>query len=523
MPYLTRWRVTLILGVCFLGFWFGLQNFLPSALLNRLPNFLPHPQISLGLDLQGGSSILLEVDLKDIARDSLISLMDELRRNLRQKRIGYFDLKLDAKNTLHLRLRSLDDADAMRSAIRNLFPDVTIEIGNTGSVSITPNSSFVQEKEKNAVTQSIEIVRRRIDEMGTKEPSIQKQGKNRILVQLPGVGDPTEVKNLLGKTAKLTFQLLHPTLTPETLRGRAVPIGYEIIPGTNEERHLSYLVKKKVEVGGEMLTNAGVESQGEAGVNFSFDAIGARKFSDVTRANIGRPFAIILDKKVISAPVINTVIPNGRGVITGRFSLAEARNLAVLLRAGALPAPLTILEEKTVGPELGSDSIKAGQIATIISIAAVFFFMFLFYGALFGTIANICLFVNFILLFAGLSLLGATLTLPGIAGIALTLGMAVDANILIYERIREEVRDKMPPLSALGSGYNRAMATIVDSNITTLIGAALLYQFGNGPVRGFAVTLALGIVISMFTAISLSRLLILSWLKIRGPQNSLLI
>lgn len=523
MHYLTRWRVTLILGVCFLGFWFGLQNFLPSSTLDKFPSFIPHPQLSLGLDLQGGSSILLEVDLKDIARDSLISLMDELRRTLRQKRIGYFDLKLDAKNSLHLRLRSLEDGDTLKSIVRGLFPDVTVDINNAGLVSIVPNPSFIQEKESSAVTQSIEIVRRRIDEMGTKEPSIQKQGKNRILVQLPGVGDPTEVKNLLGKTAKLTFQLLHPTSTPETLRGRPVPVGYEVISGADQDKHLSYLVKKKVEVGGEMLTNAGVESQGEASVAFSFDAIGARKFAEVTRANIGRPFAIILDKKVISAPVINTVIPNGRGVITGRFSLTEARNLAVLLRAGALPAPLNILEEKTVGPELGSDSIKAGEIATIISIVAIFFFMFLFYGFLFGTIANICLLVNFVLLFAGLSLLGATLTLPGIAGIALTLGMAVDANILIYERVREEVRDNMPPLSAIGAGYNRAMATITDSNITTLIGAALLYQFGNGPVRGFAVTLALGIIISMFTAISLSRLLILSWLKIRGPQQSLLI
>jgi preprotein translocase subunit SecD len=523
MQHLARWRVTLVLGVCLLGFWFGLQNFLPRTILEKLPSFLPQTQLSLGLDLQGGSSILLEVDLKDIARDSLLSLLDELRRSFRQKRLGYFDLKLDSKNILRFKLRSVEDGDSAKSIIRSLFPDVTIEVDNTGSVTVTPKPSFIQEKEENAVIQSIEIVRRRIDEMGTKEPSIQKQGSNRILVQLPGVGDPTEVKNLLGKTAKLTFQLLHPTLTPENLRGRAIPIGYEIIPGANEEKHLSYLVKKKVEVGGEMLTNAGVDSQGEAKVTFSFDAVGARKFADVTRSNIGRPFAIILDKKVISAPVINSVIPSGRGEISGRFSLAEARNLSVLLRAGALPAPLTILEEKTVGPELGSDSIKAGEIATLVSIIAIFCFMFLFYGVLFGTIANICLLVNFILLFAGLSLLGATLTLPGIAGIALTLGMAVDANILIYERVREEIREKIPPLSAIGAGYNRAMATIIDSNITTLIGAALLYQFGNGPVRGFAVTLALGIIISMFTAISLSRLLLLSWLRIRGSQSTLLI
>lgn len=523
MQHLARWRVTVILGICFVGLWFGLQNFLPSSFLNNVPSFVPRSQLSLGLDLQGGSSILLEVDLKEVAHDSLASLMDELRRAFRQKRIGYFDLKLDSKNVLHFKLRSLEDTDNAKSIIRSLFADFAIEVDQTGGVVVAPTPSFIQEKEDSAVTQSIEIVRRRIDEMGTKEPSIQKQGKNRILVQLPGVGDPTEVKNLLGKTAKLTFQLLHPTLSPAHLQGRGVPVGYEILPGSHEERQTSYLVKKKVEVGGEMLTSAGVDAQGEAKVAFSFDAVGARKFADVTRANIGRPFAIILDKKVISAPVIESVIPSGRGVITGRFSLEEARNLSILLRAGALPAPLNVLEEKTVGPELGSDSIKAGEMATLIAIVAVFCFMFLFYGILFGTIANICLFVNFVLLFAGLSLLGATLTLPGIAGIALTLGMAVDANILIYERIREEVKDNMPPLSAIGAGYNRAMATILDSNITTLIGAALLYQFGNGPVRGFAVTLALGILISMFTAISLSRLLILVWLKWRGPRQKLLI
>lgn len=523
MQHLARWRVTLILGICLIGSWFAAQNFIPRHMLEKLPSFLPVAPLSLGLDLQGGSSILLEVDLKEVARDSLLSLMDELKRSFRQKRLGYFDLKLDTQNILRFKLRSLDDADTARSIIHNLFPEVMVDVDKNGSVSVTPKPSFIQEKEDNAVVQSIEIVRRRIDEMGTKEPSIQKQGQNRILVQLPGVSDPTEIKNLLGKTAKLTFQLVHPTLTAESLRGRPAPLGYEVLPDSDLENPSFYLVKKNVELGGEMLTNAGVDSQGEAQVTFSFDAIGARKFADITRNNIGRPFAIVLDKKVISAPVIQSVIPSGRGVITGRFSLIEARNLAVLLRAGALPAPLTILEEKTVGPELGSDSIKAGEMATLISIVAVFIFMFIFYGALFGTIANICLFVNFILLFAGLALLGATLTLPGIAGIALTLGMAVDANILIYERIREEVKDKMPPLSAIGSGYNRAMATILDSNITTLIGAALLYQFGNGPVRGFAVTLALGILISMFTAISLSRVLILLWIKGRDQQKTLLI
>ncbi|UNM06443.1 MAG: protein translocase subunit SecD [Holosporaceae bacterium] len=520
MHYIKRWRVITIFLICLVGSWYGVQHFLPSRVLNALPNFLPREKVSLGLDLQGGSSILLEVDLKNLLRDSLASMLDDIRRVFRKERFRYFGLKIDRGNKIRLQLHDPAQGEGVVETLKKHFHQMKVSKTDNGEVILEPTESYISEKQESTVSQAIEIIRRRIDEMGTKEPSLQRQGKTRILLQLPGVNEPSQVKDILGQTAKLSFQLLHPTLTPQTVAGNRAPTGYTLLPGMDGDA-TSYLVKNKVEVSGEMLTNAGVDSQGEAKVTFSLDATGARKFAEVTQKNIGRPFAIILDEKVVSAPVIQSVIPGGRGEITGRFTLQEARNLAILLRAGALPAPLRVLEEKTVGPELGSDSIKAGQTAILFAIVAIFVFMFLFYGILFGTIANICLVFNLVFLFGGISALGATLTLPGLAGIALTLGMAVDANILIFERIREEVRDGMPPLSALSAGYDRAIATILDSNITTLIGAALLYQFGNGPVRGFSVTLALGILISMFTAISLSRLLIHLWVKMRGSQTTL--
>ena len=518
MNYLKRWRVITVFTICLVGSWYGLQNFLPASLLSQLPSVLPRESLSLGLDLQGGSSILLEVDLKDLMRDSMTSMLDDVRRTFRKEKYRYYGLLIDAQNNVRFKLHDATSVDEVVSLLKKSFGQLTIKSTPSGDVTLSPTEDYVKERQETVVSQAIEIIRRRIDEMGTKEPSLQKQGKNRILLQLPGVNEPGKVKDILGQTAKLTFQLLHPTLTSSSLSGGRAPLGYTLMTGSKGEESLQYVVKNKVEVSGEMLTNAGVDSQGEAKVTFSLDAIGARKFAEVTQKNIGRPFAIILDNQVVSAPVIQSVIPGGRGEITGRFSLPEARNLVILLRAGALPAPLRVLEEKTVGPELGSDSIKAGQVAIIVSIIAIFVFMFMFYGVLFGTVANLCLFFNLVFLFGGISLLGATLTLPGLAGIALTLGMAVDANILIYERIREELRDGMPPLSALSAGYDRAITTILDSNITTLIGAALLYQFGNGPVRGFSVTLALGIIISMFTAITLSRVIIHLWIKACGPK-----
>lgn len=524
MVHIARWRIVLVLLVSLAGIWFALPNFFNKKDLQSWPSFLYNEQVNLGLDLQGGSSILLEVDLKNVIKEYLSSTVDEMRRTFRKEKIGYVGLGNNNKE-IYFTLRNIEDQEVVKKLLKKLMgPDAVLDINENGKVTAQISDDTRKERLKMAISQSIEIVRRRIDEMGTKEPSIQQQGEDRILIQLPGVDDPGQVKNLLGKTAKLTFRLVHPQNVNSSARSR-VPLGAELIPADEKGRGSKspYLIQKRVDVSGEMLVDAQptFDQNGQPAVSFSLDAKGARRFADVTRKNIGRPFAIILDNKVISAPVIQSEIPGGSGIITGNFSTAEARDLAILLRAGALPAPLSVLEERTVGPDLGADSIEAGKMATIVAIIAVLVFMILFYGPIFGMAANMALTMNLVLLFASLSLVGATLTLPGIAGIALTLGMAVDANVLIYERIKEEISLGQAPLSAISIGYARAMGTIVDSNVTTLIGAALLYQFGTGAVKGFAVTLSIGILISMFTAIYLTRLIVLWWMKVKGSTSEL--
>jgi preprotein translocase subunit SecD len=368
-------------------------------------------------------------------------------------------------------------------------------------------------------------VRKRIDETGVREPTIQRQGDDRILVQLPGLDDPERVKQLLGKTAKMSFHLVDHRVSPsDALRGN-VPPGTKILPSIDEigsdGRPRVYAVRKRVMVSGDNLIDAQPtidQRDNQPVVSFRFDASGGKRFGDVTQANVNRPFAIVLDGTVISAPVIREPILGGSGIISGNFTTQTAQDLALLLRAGALPAPLTILEERSVGPGLGADSIAAGKIASIIGLVAVIIFMVVVYG-LFGAMADVALAVNMLLIGGALSLMQATLTLPGIAGIVLTIGMAVDANVLIFERIREEVRVGRTPISAVDAGYSRAITTIIDANVTTLIAAILLYIFGSGPVRGFAVTLAIGIVTSMFTAIMLTRLLVVTWLRRTRPQS----
>lgn len=525
MVHIARWRLILVSAVCFFGVWFALPNFFSKCCIERFPSFMPRDQVSLGLDLQGGSSILLEVDLSNVQKEYLASLTDEVRRQFRREKIGYTNLK-STNHNLQVMLRKLEQGDKAKSLLKRLVgmgAEVILE--DNGSLTVTLAPETIRERRKMAVDQSIEVVRRRIDEMGTKEPSIQQQGQNRILVQLPGVEDPSEVKNLLGKTAKLAFRLVHPSVrADQALRTRA-PAGTEILPlddvHNKGAENQKLVVMKKVDVSGEMLLDSrpAQDEMGGWSVSFSLDATGARRFAEVTKKNVGRPFAIVLDNKVISAPNIIQEIPNGSGRITGTFTLKEANDLSILLRAGALPAPLNVLEEKTVGPDLGADSIEAGKKATVVAVVLVLVFMFLVYGLLFGFAANIALMMNLVLLLGALTMLGATLTLPGIAGIALTLGMAVDANVLIYERIKEELKAGQTILSAISMGYERAMGTIVDSNVTTLIGAGLLYAFGTGAVRGFAVTLSLGIIISMFTAISLTRVFILLWLKHFGRKH----
>jgi len=382
----------------------------------------------------------------------------------------------------------------------------------------------IRDRKTSAVQQSIEIVRRRVDETGTREPTIQRQGDDRILVQLPGIDDPERIKRLLGKTAKMSFHLVDQRNSVEAAMAGRIPPGSRLMPSDEASANgqpQMYLIKKRVMVSGDTLVDSqpSYDSRtNEPVVTFRFDSAGAKRFGRATSKNVGKLFAIILDGKVISAPVIREPILGGSGQISGSFTVQTAQDLALLLRAGALPAPLTILEERSVGPGLGADSIAAGKVASIIGIIAVVIFMGAAYG-LFGVMADVALMMNMFLILAALSFLQATLTLPGIAGIVLTIGMAVDANVLVFERIREEVRAGRTPISAVDAGYSRAFTTIIDANLTTLIAAVLLYVFGSGPVRGFAVTLSIGIVTSMFTAIMLTRLLVVTWLRRKRPEK----
>src|SRR5271170_3332269 len=522
MLYFANWKILLICAVCALGVIVSIPNLFSAAQLAHLPRFIPHKQVALGLDLRGGSYLLLEVDVAAAERDRLNTLIDNVRNALRDAKIGYTGLNVeDAAITFTIRdAERIDDA---RRALAKIDPELTIEIGSDGAGTMRFSTQATEARRSQAVEQSIEIIRRRIDETGTKEPTIQRQGQDRILVELPGIDNPEHVKTLLGKTAKLTFQLVDTAASVDDARHGKTPVGDEVLP--SEERAARagqppfYVLRKRVIVSGDTLVDAQVKFQdNEPVVAFRFDSAGAKRFGDATRENVGKPFAIVLDHKVISAPVIREPILGGSGVISGSFTAQSASDLALLLRAGALPAPITILEERTVGPDLGADSIHAGAVACVVGVILVVMFMFLFYG-LFGLFADIALIFNLCLMLGTLSLLGATLTLPGIAGMALTLGMAVDANVLIYERIREEMRSGRTMLSSLETGFTRAFGTILDSHVTTLVAGMLLYWLGSGPIKGFAVTLSIGVLTSLFSAILVTRLEIVSWLRRWKPRE----
>jgi preprotein translocase subunit SecD len=518
------WKVVVILATCLAGVLYSLPNLFPRAEMERMPSWLPHEQINLGLDLQGGSHILLEVDLDALIKERLNSVLDDVRATLRPERIGYRGLgvhgdavafTLTDSSTTERAIQLLDDLNT-----DPLARDLEITDAGNGRIEVRLTEAAADELRSAAVQQSLEIVRRRIDEVGTREPTIQQQGVDRILVQVPGEKNPDSIKRLLGQTAKLTFHLVDlDTPLDQALAGN-LPAGSMILPSEESSRPgemAQQVVRKRVEVSGENLVDAQPTYQeNQPVVSFRFDSVGARKFGDVTRDHVGELLAIVLDNKVISSPRIREPILGGNGIISGSFTVDSANELAVLLRAGALPAPLEIVEERSVGPDLGADSIEAGELASVVALILVVGFMTLYYG-LFGIMACGALIVNLILIIALLSVLQATLTLPGIAGIVLTIGMAVDANVLILERIREEVRLGKPPISAVDSGYREAMRTIIDANLTTLIAAVLLYAFGSGPVRGFAVTLGIGIVTSMFTAITLTRLMMSAWLRRTRP------
>ena len=519
MLQFSPWKTTIVLLVCLIGLIYAAPNMLTADYSRDVPNFAPGKKVSLGLDLQGGSYLLLKVELDVVIEERLESITAAVRQDLRKEKIGYRGLGV-ANGAVRLSIRKLEDVEKSRDILRGLDPQTVVEIDDAGNASITLTEQAAIDARSAAVQQSIEIVRRRIDETGVREPTIQRQGDDRILLQLPGVDDPERIKALLGQTAKMTFRLVDITASMANALAGRVPPGAQLLPAANagpgEQSH--YIVKRRVMVSGENLVDSQATFQdGQPVVSFRFDTKGSVIFGQTTTEHVGRPFAIVLDNKVISAPVIREPILGGTGIISGSFTVRSANDLALLLRAGALPAPLLVLEERTVGPGLGADSIEAGKIASIIGLLLVVGFMVVAYG-LFGVFANIALFFNLVLIIGALSALQATLTLPGIAGIVLTVGMAVDANVLIFERIREEVLLGRTPMSAIDAGYKRALTTIIDSNLTTLFAAIFLFSFGSGPIKGFAVTLAIGILTSMFTAIMVTRFMVVLWLRRRRPS-----
>ncbi|MBP7253642.1 MAG: protein translocase subunit SecD [Alphaproteobacteria bacterium] len=522
MVHLSRSKIILIILACVISLLYAAPNALsPQARLwlqANMPAIAPQQSVNLGLDLRGGSHLLLEVDLDAVVADSLASLQDEVRSILRKAKINYTELGLrDGK--VSFRVTDPTQQDAARDSVTF---DSNIKVSVEGAmVTLAIREDHVRERKLAALDQSMEIVRRRVDESGTKEPSIQRQGENRILVQLPGIDDPQRIKALLGTTAKMSFRLVDEMATAQ-LAGTPnlnVPPGTEKLP-TNDTRLPNVVVQKRVMVSGETLVDSqpNFDQYNQPSVSFRFDATGARKFGETTRNNVGKMFAIVLDNKVISFPRISEPILGGNGQITGSFALQEAKDLALLLRAGALPAPIKILEERTVGPGLGADSIKSGAGAALVGTGLVVLFMILSYG-LFGIFGTLALIVNIAMIFGILSILQATLTLPGIAGIVLTIGTAVDANVLVFERIREEMRLGRSPIAAVDAGYRHALPAIMDANITTLISAVLLMFFGTGPIKGFGVTLTIGTVTSVFTAIWVTRLFVVFWLMRTKPKT----
>jgi len=547
-----RWKIITILATCLFFVLLAVPNLFPESVRDEFPSFLPSKTVNLGLDLQGGSYLLLELQFDKYLHDQNANLLDDVRAELLKQKVPYKDLRI-ADNKIRVTILSSasgSGSDGAANAIGALEKDhrkdrkvlelrkaykygssVNIPIEglvvkelSPGDLEISYSDATLQEKRRMLLDQSIEVVNRRVNETGTKEPIIQRQGDSRIVLQVPGLQDPERLKALLGKTAKMTFHLVDETVEPLDLMSGKMPPGTRIM--YSEDKAVSngkpypYAIKSRVMLSGDMLVDAAAtfDSQtNEPVVSFRFNAKGAQIFGDITRDNVGKRFATVLDDKVITAPKINTPILGGSGIISGSFTPESANDLAVLLRSGALPAPLKVIEERSVGPSLGNDSITSGKQASLLGVVLVMGFMLINYG-LFGIFADVALLVNIVFIMGALSLFQATLTLPGIAGMVLTLGMAVDANVLIYERIREEIRNGKSPFAAVDNGFRVARGTIFDSNVTTLIAALLLFYFGTGTVKGFAVTLAIGILASMFTAIVLTRLMISVWLKRTRPK-----
>ncbi len=540
MLHFSKLKQAIIWLIVITGLMFALPNVLPEAVrggpntVGTLPSFLPNKTVNLGLDLQGGSHLLFEVDVDSVKQGKLEAAADDARQYLRSEKpiipaTGFrvtgdkvsFRLARPAQMDLALeRIKPINTVDQALLLAGNANPPFVMESDpESGRITLTLTPEALEKEAKDAVARSIEVIRQRIDELGTREPTIQRQGDDRIIVQVPGENDPERIKDLIGQTAKMTFHLLDTSVSIGEAQAGRIPPGAKLVEGANpSEPYL--LIRRRPLVDGDDLVDSrpSFSQSGQPAVSFRFNGKGARRFGKATAENVGRRFAIILDNKAISAPVINSPILGGSGIIEGGFTTESANDLSILLRAGALPAKLTVLEQRTVGAELGADSIRAGAVALIIGFVAVVLFMVLVYGML-GLIADAALIANVLLMMGALSALQATLTLPGIAGIILTIGMAVDANVLIFGRVREEYRNGKTPLNAVETGYVKARPTILDANVTTLIAAVLLLQFGSGPVKGFGVTLAIGIVTSVFTAFVFSRLLTSYWLFKAKPKK----
>ncbi len=523
MLALSRWKILLVLGSILFGLVFTLPNLLPAG---ALPSWAPNQRLNLGLDLQGGSYLLLEVDTAALEQERLNNLVEDVRTRLRAEQIGFTELGM-AGGVVSARITDPAQVDQAYKLLNNQLGERLATGGRDVTVRTLPGqkvaASFVAAASnaaaRDAVTRSIEIIRKRIDSLGAKEPFITQQGASRIVVEAPGESDPEKLKAVIGKTAKLTFQMVDTQASPEDIAAGRVPPDDELL-ASDDRMAPAYLVKRRAVVTGEMLTSAsgGHDENNQPDINFAFDGQGTRRFAETTAQNIGKPFAIVLDKHVISAPVIRSAITGGSGQITGNFTEESAHNLALLLKSGALPAPLNVVEQHTVGAELGADAVKAGQISILIGAGLIFAFILLAYG-LFGGFAAIALAVNGLMIVGAMSLFHATLTLPGIAGLVLTLAVAVDANVLIYERMRDEARAGRPAMSAADAGFTRALTTIIDANVTTVVAAVIMFNLGAGPVKGFALTLLIGVLSSVFTAVLITQVLIGWWFRAVRPKT----
>ena len=527
MMRFATWKiVTIVLGTL-LALLLVVPSLLPpdtrEALIKGSPSWLPVRSIVLGLDLQGGAHVMLEVDANAVTRTQLENLRDDVRRVVREQGVRLTGGVGMQSRAVQVRIPDQADRDKvlpkiqalaapLGSSLTGAVSNFTLSQGDDGLLLMTLTDAGINDRIRRAVDQSIEVLRRRVDALGTTEPNIQRVGNDRILVEVPGLQDTQRLKDILGTTAKLEFRLVADP--------GANPADVDMLPNYQPDEPGTTPVQKQVMVQGEDLTDAqpGFNQSGQPVVNFRFNLRGGQQFGAVTSENVNKRFAIVLDGKVVSAPSIRGPITGGSGEISGGFTVQQANNLAVLLRAGALPAKLTIVEERTVGPGLGQDSINAGKTAFYVASALVLTYMVTTYG-IFGIFADVALAVHIVLIFAAMVLLGATLTLPGIAGIVLTIGLAVDANVLIYERIREENHAGRTVIASLDSGFKRAFATIIDSNVTMFVAALILYLFGSGPVRGFAVSLGLGILTSVVTAVTMTRMMIAVWYRAKRPNT----